>query len=372
MFVNSLSSVYYRSAQHVLADWREQTPRVQEATQDLAAALDAELITYRALCEGWCPGNHPLAWKHTRLVSDTSHQEWLRAVLDCAPEQVVASNLVATVLISGKQTYKGLAGSMGFLNSKVPIFKKAIPLALKSGLVTHSFKGLKPSVARSQATSRVAAYARAASDYITRVGVDEVGGISYFAEVSGIKSGSPEGLAYAIGNGSIIWAGGDIYSVPRERLSTVKTFDHELFNAAREHSKRCREMDQLLGNLLSSHIEENLQLRAKELGAALRRITAEAKDDGEEEEPWKLSPMAQLSKDDAAKVRNARGLYEILEVHTTSSYEEIRTAFRIKTRQNHPDSNGGIADHDLLGRIASAWEILGRVDLRAAYDSKET
>ena len=60
--------------------------------------------------------------------------------------------------------------------------------------------------------------------------------------------------------------------------------------------------------------------------------------------------------------------YEILEIERTASKEEIKSAFRKKARQYHPDVNKAPDAADKFKEIGRAYETLMDDDKRAAYD----
>ena len=59
--------------------------------------------------------------------------------------------------------------------------------------------------------------------------------------------------------------------------------------------------------------------------------------------------------------------YAVLGVHAGASDAEIRSAYRERARQLHPDVDGG--DADAMRRLNDAWTILGDPDRRAAFDA---
>ena len=64
-----------------------------------------------------------------------------------------------------------------------------------------------------------------------------------------------------------------------------------------------------------------------------------------------------------------RDYYEILEVAKTSSYEEIKKAYRKKALQYHPDKNpGDKAAEEKFKEAAEAYEVLGNEEKRRRYD----
>jgi len=86
------------------------------------------------------------------------------------------------------------------------------------------------------------------------------------------------------------------------------------------------------------------------------------------------SPFWRLEPEEARRVREASGLYELLGLPLTASNDEIRNAFRHKSKQHHPDLNPNNA-HDAtieMTRLNEAREILNDERLRAAYDWQES
>lgn len=57
--------------------------------------------------------------------------------------------------------------------------------------------------------------------------------------------------------------------------------------------------------------------------------------------------------------------YEVLGVDPNASEEELRRAYRLRLRQTHPDTGGDAAE---FIHVQRAWELLGTVSARAAYD----
>ena len=57
--------------------------------------------------------------------------------------------------------------------------------------------------------------------------------------------------------------------------------------------------------------------------------------------------------------------YEVLGVEPSADEESLRKAYRLRLRQSHPDTGGDAA---VFIQVQRAWELVGTVDARAAYD----
>ena len=57
--------------------------------------------------------------------------------------------------------------------------------------------------------------------------------------------------------------------------------------------------------------------------------------------------------------------YEILGVAPSASDDELRRAYRARLRETHPDTGG---DDAAFIRVRRAWELIGTIEARAAYD----
>lgn len=57
--------------------------------------------------------------------------------------------------------------------------------------------------------------------------------------------------------------------------------------------------------------------------------------------------------------------YEVLGVPATATDDDLRRAFRQRLRETHPDTGGDAAE---FVRVQRAWELIGTVESRAAYD----
>jgi hypothetical protein len=64
--------------------------------------------------------------------------------------------------------------------------------------------------------------------------------------------------------------------------------------------------------------------------------------------------------------------YEVLGVLPSASQDEIRVAYRMRARENHPDTAVGLrSDASIqMARIAEAWRVLSDTTLRRTYDSE--
>ena len=65
---------------------------------------------------------------------------------------------------------------------------------------------------------------------------------------------------------------------------------------------------------------------------------------------------------------DSRDYYEILGVSNDASFEEIRSAFRERAWENHPDRNTSADAVDRMQEINEAYEVLRDEEQRAAYD----
>jgi hypothetical protein len=81
------------------------------------------------------------------------------------------------------------------------------------------------------------------------------------------------------------------------------------------------------------------------------------------------SPLRFLTHVQQALVLGATGLYEVLDVSSASSVEELRAAYRTRCKQVHPDVQTASpeATEEMI-RLNNAWEILRSESMRAAYD----
>jgi hypothetical protein len=81
------------------------------------------------------------------------------------------------------------------------------------------------------------------------------------------------------------------------------------------------------------------------------------------------SPLRFLNRTQQELVLGASDLYELLGVSTTSTIDELRTAFRARCKEIHPDLQTASANttEDMI-RLNNAWEILRSNRMRTAYD----
>ena len=57
--------------------------------------------------------------------------------------------------------------------------------------------------------------------------------------------------------------------------------------------------------------------------------------------------------------------YDVLGVDPAADEEPLRKAYRLRLRQTHPDTGGDAA---VFVQVQRAWELVGTVEARAAYD----
>lgn len=78
------------------------------------------------------------------------------------------------------------------------------------------------------------------------------------------------------------------------------------------------------------------------------------------------SPLRPLDEMQRRTVLGASSLYETIGVAPVASDEEVRIAYRERSKSLHPDVRSDGAEEMI--RLNQAWEILGNADMRAAYD----
>jgi len=62
--------------------------------------------------------------------------------------------------------------------------------------------------------------------------------------------------------------------------------------------------------------------------------------------------------------------YQILEISTTATQEEIKKAFRTQAKKYHPDINRDETAVEMMTKINLAYETLSDVTKRKEYDQK--
>lgn len=67
--------------------------------------------------------------------------------------------------------------------------------------------------------------------------------------------------------------------------------------------------------------------------------------------------------------QKAQTLYEVLQVRSDATTQDVRTAWRRLAQEHHPD-RGGAADPEAMTRINHAYEVLSDPDRRARYDQQ--
>jgi hypothetical protein len=81
------------------------------------------------------------------------------------------------------------------------------------------------------------------------------------------------------------------------------------------------------------------------------------------------SPFERLTQSQASAVLSASNLYEILGVPADASPNELRSAYRARARDVHPDLNSDYGNrYEEMTRVNQAWELLSDPELRTAYD----
>lgn len=63
-----------------------------------------------------------------------------------------------------------------------------------------------------------------------------------------------------------------------------------------------------------------------------------------------------------------QALYELLEISRDATLREIKTAYRKKAMQYHPDVNSDINAHKIMCQINHAYQILSNQESRIQYD----
>jgi hypothetical protein len=85
------------------------------------------------------------------------------------------------------------------------------------------------------------------------------------------------------------------------------------------------------------------------------------------------SPLRSLSTLERALVTNSYGLYELLGAQRSATKAQLRSAYRARCKETHPDlTDGTPMATESMARLNRAWEILRSQKLRAAYDWLES
>ena len=71
-----------------------------------------------------------------------------------------------------------------------------------------------------------------------------------------------------------------------------------------------------------------------------------------------------------AAVGDPRGYYQALGVDRTASAEDIRTAFRLRAKELHPDRAGETGDREAFRQLREAYEALRDPQQRLRYDTE--
>jgi hypothetical protein len=104
-----------------------------------------------------------------------------------------------------------------------------------------------------------------------------------------------------------------------------------------------------------------------------KRETAQEKDRPVEPRIVAGSPLRSLSSFEKALVTKSQGLYELLGAHRSASKSQLRSAYRARCKETHPDlTDGTPMATEAMARLNRAWEVLRSQKLRAAYDWLET
>ena len=111
-------------------------------------------------------------------------------------------------------------------------------------------------------------------------------------------------------------------------------------------------------------------ISAAEFAAGLREAREEAVRDADERWLREDSPFRELNETQAALVLDATDLYELLEVEPDAELATIRHAYRVRSKDSHPDLSQGTAREstETMIRLNQAWEVLRSPAMRRAYD----
>ena len=115
--------------------------------------------------------------------------------------------------------------------------------------------------------------------------------------------------------------------------------------------------------------------RPHEWGAMSAHEFTEAMQAAQEEafaevEEWVVqqSPLGSLDEMQQRLVLSADDLYELLDVAPDASTDDIRAAYRRRSKEAHPDLRHGVGSADEMIRLNQAWEVLRDRQMREAYD----
>jgi DnaJ domain len=110
-------------------------------------------------------------------------------------------------------------------------------------------------------------------------------------------------------------------------------------------------------------------ISATEFAADVRAAHEEAMADLQEEWLRTETPLRHLSDAQLGVVLEAEDLYELLGVDPDATIEEIRRAYRQRSKEVHPDLHQASRDAtEQMMHLNQAWEIMQSPPLRAAYD----
>jgi DnaJ domain len=119
------------------------------------------------------------------------------------------------------------------------------------------------------------------------------------------------------------------------------------------------------------HPERWGALNVAELVEPIRARRQAADEDDRRVEPPIVaqSPLGSLSKFERVLVTSASGLYELLGAHRSATKSQLRSAYRARCKETHPDlTDGSPTATQAMARLNRAWEVLRSQKLRAAYD----
>jgi hypothetical protein len=110
-------------------------------------------------------------------------------------------------------------------------------------------------------------------------------------------------------------------------------------------------------------------ISATDFAADVRAAHDEAMAELQEEWLRTETPLRHLTDAQIGVVLEAEGLYALLQVEPNASLEEIRRAYRQRSKDVHPDLHQASREAtQQMMRLNQAWEILQSAPMRAAYD----